>query len=160
MQRVGRINRVDTKFDKVYTFNFFPTKQANDQIKLREAAEAKINAFLSWLGGDANLLTENEPIGSHELFSRLTSKEVLTGEDEGEESELKYLHVIKNIRDKEPDTLEVRRLNSSCEPIGSFSVSKCASPPSRDKNALIFASAASRSLIWSLACLVGKKLKV
>lgn len=106
MQRVGRVNRVDTKFDKVYTFNFFPTKQANDQIKLREAAEAKINAFLSLLGGDAHLLTENEPIGSHELFSRLTSKEIITGENEGEESELKYLYVIKNIRDKEPDTFE------------------------------------------------------
>ena len=106
MQRVGRINRVDTKFDKVYTFNFFPTKQANDQIKLREAAEAKISAFLSLLGGDAHLLTENEPIGSHELFSRLTSKEIITGEDESEESELKYLHVIKNIRDKEPGTFE------------------------------------------------------
>src|SRR3989338_4359375 len=106
MQRVGRINRVDTKFDKIYTFNFFPTKQANDQIKLREAAEAKISAFLSLLGGDAHLLTENEPIVSHELFSRLTSKEIITGEDESEESELKYLHVIKNIRDKEPDTFE------------------------------------------------------
>lgn len=106
MQRVGRINRVDTKFEKVYTFNFFPTKQANDQIKLREAAEAKISAFLSLLGGDAHLLTDNEPVGSHELFSRLTSKEVLTGEDETEESELKYLHVIKHIRDKEPDTFE------------------------------------------------------
>ena len=58
------------------------------------------------LGGDAHLLTENEPIGSHELFGRLTSKEILTGEDESEESELKYLHVIKNIRDKEPDTFE------------------------------------------------------
>ena len=45
MQRVGRINRVDTKFSDIYTFNFFPTKQSNDQIKLREAAEAKINAF-------------------------------------------------------------------------------------------------------------------
>ena len=106
MQRVGRINRVDTKFPTIYTFNFFPTRQANDQIKLREAAEAKINAFLSLLGGDARLLTENEPIGSHELFSRLTSKEIITGEDESEESELKYLHVIKNIRDKEPDTFE------------------------------------------------------
>src|SRR3989338_2954089 len=106
MQRVGRINRVDTKFDKIYTFNFFPTKQANDQIKLREASQTKISAFLSLLGCDAHLLTENEPIGSHELFSRLTSKEILTGEDEGEESELKYLHVIKNIRDKEPDTFE------------------------------------------------------
>lgn len=106
MQRVGRINRVDTKFDKIYTYNFFPTKQANDQIKLREIAEAKINAFLSLLGGDAHLLTENEPIGSHELFNRLTSKSTITGEDDDEESELKYLHVIKNLRDKEPDMFE------------------------------------------------------
>jgi Superfamily II DNA and RNA helicases len=53
MQRVGRINRVDTPFDKIYTFNFFPTTQSNDQIKLKEAAEAKINAFLTLLGGDA-----------------------------------------------------------------------------------------------------------
>jgi hypothetical protein len=106
MQRVGRINRVDTAFDRVYTFNFFPTKQSNDQIKLREAAEAKINAFLSLLGGDAHLLTEDEPIGSHGLFSRLTSKSILTGEDESDESELKYLHVIKTLRDKDPDTFE------------------------------------------------------
>src|SRR3990167_5451144 len=106
MQRVGRINRVDTKFDTIYTYNFFPTKQANDQIKLREAAEAKISAFISLLGADARLLTEGEPLEQHELFSRLTSKEIITGEDENEESELKYLHVIKNIRDKEPDTFE------------------------------------------------------
>jgi len=106
MQRVGRINRVDTKFDKIYTFNFFPTKEANEQIKLKEAAEAKINAFLTLLGGDAALLTEGEPVGSHELFSRLTSKRTLTGEDDTEESELKYLQVIKNIRDKNPDLFQ------------------------------------------------------
>ena len=74
MQRVGRINRVDTPFDNIHTFNFFPTTQSNDQIKLKEAAEAKINAFLTLLGGDAELLTEGEPIGSHELFNRLISK--------------------------------------------------------------------------------------
>lgn len=106
MQRVGRVNRVDTKFDKVYTFNFFPTKQANDQIKLREAAEAKISAFISLLGTDARLLTEGEPIEQHELFSRLTSKNTITGENEEDESELKYLHVIKNLRDKNPDIFE------------------------------------------------------
>lgn len=103
MQRVGRINRVDTKFSAIYTYNFFPTKQSNDQIKLKEVAEAKINAFLTLLGGDAELLTEGEPIGSHELFNRLISKQTLTGEDEQEESELKYLQVIKIIRDKEPE---------------------------------------------------------
>ena len=106
MQRVGRINRVDTTFDKIYTFNFFPTEQSNDQIKLKEAAESKINAFLTLLGGDAALLTEGEPVGSHELFNRLISKKTLTGEDETEESELKYLHVIKEVRDKNPDLFE------------------------------------------------------
>ncbi len=106
MQRVGRINRVDTKHDVIYTYNFFPTVQSNDQIKLREAAEGKINAFLTLLGGDAELLTEGEPVGSHELFDRLTSQKTLEGGAETEESELKYLHVIRDIREKNPDLFE------------------------------------------------------
>ena len=111
MQRVGRVNRIDTKFDTIYTFNFFPTRQANDEIKLKEAAEAKINAFLTLLGGDAALLTEGEPIGSHELFDRLISSKTLTGEEEGENSELKYLTVIKTVRDQQPELFEkIKRL--------------------------------------------------
>ncbi|MDP3028144.1 MAG: helicase-related protein [Deltaproteobacteria bacterium] len=111
MQRVGRINRVDTPFDKIHTFNFFPTTQSNDQIKLKEAAEAKINAFLTLLGGDADLLTEGEPIGSHELFNRLISRQTLEGEDDTGESVLKYLHAIKEIRVKDPDLFEkIKRL--------------------------------------------------
>ena len=111
MQRVGRINRVDTPFDRIYTYNFFPTTQSNDQIKLKEAAEAKINAFLTLLGGDAELLTEGEPIGSHELFDRLISKQTVEGEDGDGVSELKYLHVIREIRDKDPDLFEkIKRL--------------------------------------------------
>jgi len=103
MQRVGRINRVDTAFNKIYTFNFFPTKQSDSLIKLKEAAEAKIHAFMTLLGDDARILTEGEPIGSHELFNRLISKKTITGEDEKEESELKYLQIIKDIRDNNPD---------------------------------------------------------
>ena len=111
MQRVGRINRVDTPFPKIHTFNFFPTTQSNDQIKLKEAAEAKINAFLTLLGGDAELLTEGEPIGSHELFNRLISRQTLEGEDDAGESVLKYLHAIKEIRVKDPDLFEkIKRL--------------------------------------------------
>ena len=111
MQRVGRINRVDTKFDTVYSFNFFPTRQSNNLLKLKEAAEAKINAFISMLGADARLLTEGEPIESFEIFSRLVSRKTITGEDETEESELKYLQTIKMIRDEDPDVFEkIKRL--------------------------------------------------
>jgi superfamily II DNA/RNA helicase len=111
MQRAGRINRVDTKFNKIYTFNFFPTIQSNDQIKLQEAAEYKIQAFIEMLGADARLLTEGEEIKSHDLFTRLTSKKTITGEDEEEESELKYLQIIREVRDNEPDLFEkIKRL--------------------------------------------------
>ena len=111
MQRVGRINRVDTKFNKIYTFNFFPTEQSNDIIKLKETAEAKIQTFISLLGADARLLTEGEVIESHKLFARLISKKTITGEEEEAESGLKYLKIIKDIRDKNPDLFEsIKRL--------------------------------------------------
>ncbi len=111
MQRVGRINRVDTQFEKIYSFNFFPTEQSNDEIKLKEAAETKIQAFITLLGADARLLTEGEDIESHELFDRLMSKNIITGEDEEEVTELKYLQVIRDIRDNDPDLFEkVKRL--------------------------------------------------
>ncbi len=111
MQRAGRINRVDTSFDTIYSFNFFPTEESNDQIKLKEAAEAKIQAFITLLGADAQILTDGEVIESHELFNRLISKKTITGEDDEAESELKYLQVIRGIRDNDPDLFEkIKRL--------------------------------------------------
>ena len=104
MQRVGRINRVDTRFDRVFTYTFFPSKEGNDEIGLREAAEAKIEAFIEMLGADARLLTENEEIKSFNLFARITSKETLTGETgEEEDSELKYLRVIRDVQDNKKE---------------------------------------------------------
>jgi hypothetical protein len=63
------------------------------------------------LGADARLLTDGEPIQSHEIFNRLSSKKLLTGEDEEEESELKYLKIIRELRDNDPDLFErIKRL--------------------------------------------------
>jgi superfamily II DNA or RNA helicase len=111
IQRVGRVNRVDTKFDTIHTFNFFPTEESNVLIKLQEAAEAKIQAFIEMLGADARLLTEGEELKSHDLFAKLTSKTIITGEAGDEESELEYLAVIRDVRDKHPELFaRIKRL--------------------------------------------------
>ena len=111
IQRVGRVNRVDTAFDSIHTYNFFPTEESNDVIKLREAAEAKIHAFIEMLGADARLLTEGEEIKSHDLFAKLTSRKTITGEDEAEESELEYLTEIRDVRDQNPELFtRIKRL--------------------------------------------------
>lgn len=111
MQRVGRIQRVDTKFDKVFIYNFFPAGPINELIGLEEAAESKIAAFIEMLGNDSKLLTDEE-IKSHDLFNRLTSKETITGEDEEEvDYELKYLTFLRDIRDNEPNLFnKIKRL--------------------------------------------------
>jgi len=111
MQRVGRINRVDTKHKYIFTYTFFPTDQSNDQIKLRELAEAKVAAFISLLGSDARLLTDDEDIEAHSLFDQLLSKEIIEGEDGGLKSELFYLQIIRGIRDDNPKMFErIKRL--------------------------------------------------
>jgi len=106
MQRVGRINRVDTKHEKIYTYTFFPTDQSNEQIKLKELAEAKIQAFITLLGADAKLLTEDEVPEGHSLFNRILSKEMIEGEEGEDQSELKYLQIIRKIRDNDPNLFE------------------------------------------------------
>ncbi len=98
MQRVGRVNRIDTPHDKIYTFNFFPTKQADTEIELTNIARSKVETFLTLLGGDSAILTEGEPVSSHELFDKLLSKKTITEEEEEEESELKYLRIIEDIK--------------------------------------------------------------
>jgi superfamily II DNA/RNA helicase len=111
IQRVGRVNRVDTTFDSIHTYNFFPTEEGNDLIKLKEAAEAKIHAFIEMLGADARLLTEGEEIKSHDLFAQLNSKKTITGEDGNEDSELEYLTEIREVRDKNPELFaRIKRL--------------------------------------------------
>jgi len=112
MQRAGRVNRVSKNppFDNIYTFNFFPAGPINENIGLKEAAESKIQAFIEMLGNDASLLTEEE-IKSHDLFTRLTSKKTITGEDEEDDPELKYLSLMRDIRDNNTSLFEkIKRL--------------------------------------------------
>lgn len=111
IQRVGRINRVDTAFNEIFTYNFFPTEECNDAIKLKEAAEAKIHAFIEMLGNDARLLTDGEEVKSHDLFAKLNSKQTITGEEDKEESELEYLTEIRKIRDENAELfMRIKRL--------------------------------------------------
>lgn len=108
IQRVGRIDRVDTRHKELFVYNLFPTVQGNSEIFLKETAQAKITAIIELLGNDSKLLTEDETIKSNELFYKLQDKKTLTGEDEDSRSELDYLKIIQKLRDE--DTKEFSRI--------------------------------------------------
>ncbi len=100
MQRVGRINRVGTEYDRIYVFNFFPTAQSKKQMPLEERILEKLQAFHDTLGEDFKYLSDDEEVSSQKLFSDLTSD--LDGEEESTNPELAYLAVIRQIRDNDP----------------------------------------------------------
>lgn len=102
IQRVGRINRISTKLKEIHTYSFFPTTQSENQIKLKETAISKVNAFIQMLGNDSKLLTEDEEIAQHGLFEILTSKKYIEGEDSYGESELDYLEEIRLVKKDNP----------------------------------------------------------
>ena len=110
LQRVGRVNRVGTEHQTIHIFNYFPTEKGDEAIGLEDNIKGKIQAFHSLLGEDAKYLTEEEEVGSYEIFGdrlvkRLQNKETYTGEDD-DRSELEYLKIIREIRDEQPDLFE------------------------------------------------------
>lgn len=100
MQRVGRINRVGTKHKELFVYNFFPTTNSDDINHQSENIINKIQMFHDILGEDSKFLTDEENISTHELFKRMTTIE--SDEEIGLNSELYYLRIIRDIRDKEP----------------------------------------------------------
>jgi len=106
LQRAGRINRLGTTHPKIFIYNFFPTSQSDEQLGLEKNITNKIQMFHDILGEDAKYLTDGEEIGSQELFDTLNRKNVYTGEDEEGDSELKYLEIMRSIRDEQPDLFQ------------------------------------------------------
>lgn len=107
LQRVGRVNRVGTKHTKIHIFNFFPTAETDEQLGLENNIIAKIQAFHNALGEDAQYISDTEEFTSYNLrgaqtYKNLNSAEALV-EDEDENIELKYLSLIREIRDKHQD---------------------------------------------------------
>lgn len=110
MQRVGRINRVGTTFDEINVFNFFPTSKSNNYLSLKDNIINKIKSFHKTFGEDSKFLSEDEEIESYnfigeKLYEKL-NENLNYAEEELGDSELKYLCLLRNIRDNEKNLFE------------------------------------------------------
>lgn len=74
MQRIGRVNRIGSKEEFVHVFNFYPTTQSNEQIRLVEIAYAKLQAFHTMFGEDNKIFSELEELSEAD-FNKLVDDE-------------------------------------------------------------------------------------
>ena len=67
MQRIGRVNRIGSKEDFVYVFNFYPSEDGEKIIKYLPKAYAKLQAFHTMFGEDNKVFSEMEELSEADL---------------------------------------------------------------------------------------------
>lgn len=77
-------------------------------MSLEDNITSKIQAFHDTLGEDFKYLSENEEVDTYgifgkNLYEKLNSKESLEEEDFEEDSTLKYLQIIRDLRDSDEE---------------------------------------------------------
>ncbi|AEA45022.1 helicase-related protein [Fluviicola taffensis] len=102
MQRTGRINRIGSIAGVVYNYNFYPSQQGDEEIKLYKNALIKLQGFHSAFGEDAQVFTHEELVEQFELFKE--------GMPDEEDKRLKYLRFIREFKDANP--IEFKRIKA------------------------------------------------
>ncbi len=100
MQRIGRVNRIGSVSDTIYNYNFYPSQQGDEEIKLYNNALIKLQGFHTAFGEDAQIYTHEEMLEQFELF-----KEGMPNE---EDKRLIYLRFIREFKDNNP--VEFKRI--------------------------------------------------
>ncbi|WP_187646858.1 helicase-related protein [Nitrosophilus labii] len=93
MQRIGRINRIGSTFEKIYIYNFIPSSESDSLIELSKKALIKLQTFHSTLGEDNPIFSKDEEVGSVELFEKI---------DDDIDEELKFLEELREFKEAYP----------------------------------------------------------
>lgn len=93
MQRIGRINRIGTKHDQIYIYNFKPTAQSEALIELSKKAFIKLQTFHHTVGEDSQIYSKDETVGTVSLYESNIEKP---------DDELKFLEEIRSYKEANP----------------------------------------------------------
>ena len=95
MQRIGRVNRIGQTAPRIFVYNFYPTAQINNDIKLRKKALIKLQAFHSALGEDSQIYSTDEEVDTFGIFDANIEDEV--------NKTIPFLEEIRQFRQDHPE---------------------------------------------------------
>ena len=102
MQRIGRVNRIGTKANEIFIYNFYPTSQSNSLIKLNEKALKKLQGFHSAFSEDSKIYSDEEQLIEGTLGNLEPTEEV--------DERLQYLELVRTLYND--DIKEYKRIKS------------------------------------------------
>jgi superfamily II DNA/RNA helicase len=91
IQRLGRINRIGSKANYIYNYNFYPSEHGDNRINLRQKSLVKLQSSHSTFGEDNKIYTLDEIIDQFRMF-----------EDKEEDKDLRteYLEWLRKYKEQ------------------------------------------------------------
>lgn len=91
IQRLGRINRIGTKAQFIYNYNFYPSEQGDNRINLRQKSLVKLQSSHSTFGEDNKIYTLDEIIDQFRMFEE---------KEEDKDLRTEYLEWLRKYREQ------------------------------------------------------------
>ncbi len=94
MQRMSRVNRLGTAAKEIFVYNFYPTGQSEDKIKLNQTALKKLQGFHAAFGEDNRVYHQQEELIDN-VLGDLNAKEEVN-------EMMMRLEFLRNFKDENP----------------------------------------------------------
>jgi len=94
IQRLGRINRIGTKANFIYNYNFYPSEQGDNRINLRQKSLVKLQSAHSTFGEDSKIYTLDEIIDQFKMFEE---------KEEDKDIRTEYLEWLRKFKEQHPE---------------------------------------------------------
>lgn len=91
MQRIGRVNRIGSAAPHIYVYNFMPSDEGDERIKLVQKAHVKLQSFHTLFGEDSKIFSNAEDVVHYALLP--TSDQI-----EDEVGDAPYLKYVRELR--------------------------------------------------------------
>lgn len=94
MQRIGRVNRIGSTAPYVYVYNFLPSTEGDNEIRLVQKAYTKLQSFHTLFGEDSKIYSQDEQVSHYEL------NKFVNGEESPYEQ---YIYQLKRYKAEHPE---------------------------------------------------------
>lgn len=94
IQRLGRINRIGSKANYIYNYNFYPSEHGDNRINLRQKSLVKLQSSHSTFGEDNKIYTLDEIIEQFRMFEE---------KEEDKDIRTEYLEWLRKFKEQNED---------------------------------------------------------
>jgi CRISPR/Cas system-associated endonuclease/helicase Cas3 len=81
IQRIGRVDRIGSKSDFIYVYNFLPETEIDKELNLSDRVHNRIQEIHNILGEDSKILDEREILNEKSMYDIYEGKEEILDAD-------------------------------------------------------------------------------